>query len=264
MTPEIRIRPILRRADRTEAAAIRAQLRLLKDARRAILASMVDAGAFDRFRLTLLLSAIDREIAAFGGAAQRAATAATEQAYGLGLELARLAVGDIYLVGVSREILRAAIEVTTDQIRDVWGELGSRLKVIVRRAALGVTDPYKAMTALARIIRDPKTFGRAFWRAETIIRTEVSRTFSISSQSELERAAAAGVTVRKYWLTAQDERVRDTHRRAGENYAKADAIAWDQAFIVGGEALRYPLDPNGSAEETINCRCVSVPVVLEA
>jgi uncharacterized protein with gpF-like domain len=153
--------------------------------------------------------------------------------------------------------------VTTDQVRDVWGELGSRLKIIIRRAALGVTDPFAAMKALARVIRDPKTFGRAFWRAETIVRTEVGRAFSIASQDELERAVKAGVDVRKYWLTAADERVRETHREAGRDYTQADAIPWNGLFRVGADELRYPKDPNGSAGETINCRCVSVPVVVD-
>jgi len=155
------------------------------------------------------------------------------------------------------------VAVTREQMRSVWTELGAALRNIVRRAALGITDPFKAMTMLAKLIRDPKTFGRAFWRAETIVRTEVGRTFSIASQSELERGAKAGVKVRKWWLTAQDERVRETHRQAGDDYGQGAAIPWDQAFMVGGEPLMYPVDPNGSAEETINCRCTSVPVVLD-
>ena len=264
MTPQMRIRAVLRRAGRLEDAALRAQLRVLRDARRAILARLVDAGAFDRFRLTLLLQAIDIEIMQGTAAAQRAIGTATEQAFGLGQRLSWVALGAPEgLVGVSGELVRAVVWVTTDQIRDVWGELGSRLKLIIRRAALGVTDPFEAMKALARVIRDPKTFGRAFWRAEAIVRTEVGRAFAIASQDELARAAAAGVKVRKYWLTAADERVRESHRQAGLDYPQSKAIPWDGLFTVGADELRYPKDPNGSAEETINCRCVSVPVVLD-
>jgi hypothetical protein len=263
MSTQFRIRPILRRAGRLEDAAVRAQLRIRPDARRAILARMVDAGAFDRFRLTLLLQAIDIEIMQGTAAAQRAIAGATEQAFGLGQRFSWIALGTSEgLVGISRELVRAVVFVTTDQVRDVWGELGSRLKLIIRRAALGVTDPFEAMKSLARVIRDPKTFGRAFWRAETIVRTEVGRAFQIASQDELERATMAGVEVRKYWLTAHDERVRDTHRQAGLDYVEANAIVWDGLFKVGADELRYPKDPNGSAGETINCRCVSVPVVI--
>jgi hypothetical protein len=264
MTPQVRIRPILRRARSVEDAAVRAQLRILRDARRAILARMVDAGAFDKFRLTLLLQAIDVEIMHGTAAAQRSITTATERAFGLGRQMSQVALGTPQgLVGVSGELVRAVVWVTQDQVREVWGELGSRLKLIIRRTALGVTDPFEAMRALARIIRDPKTFGRAFWRAETIVRTEVGRAFAIASQDELERAHKAGVNVRKYWLTAHDERVRESHRQAGLDYPESKAIAWDGLFEVGDDELRYPKDPNGSPGETINCRCVSVPVVLD-
>lgn len=265
MSTSYRIRPILRRAGRVEDVAVRAQLKVLRDARRAILARLVDAGAFDQFRLTLLLHAIDIEIARGSGTAEAAAIQSAEQAFGLGTDFARLAVGvPEGLVGVSRELVRAVVFVTTDQVRDVWNELGSRLKTIIRRAALGVTDPFTAMKALARVIRDPKTFGRAFWRAETIVRTEVGRAFAIASQDELGRAAKAGVNVKKYWLTAHDERVRETHRQAGLDYTEMNAIAWDGLFRVGTDKLRYPKDPNGSASETVNCRCTSVPVVVDA
>lgn len=261
---EYRIRPILRRRTLLEDAAVREQLRILRAARRDILAAMVDAGAFDRWRLSVLLGVIDREIAQGLAAAQLATAQVIERGFGLGTEFATAAIGvQPGLVGVSRELFRAVVEVTTDQVRDVWGELGSKLKMLVRRAALGVTDPYRAMRALSKIIRDPKTFGRAFWRAETIIRTEVNRTFGLASQSELERGAKAGVKLRKWWLTAGDERVRDSHRQAGEDYPEAAAIPWDGFFEVGDDRLLHPLDPNGSPEETIRCRCVAVPKVMD-
>lgn len=210
----------------------------------------------------MLLAAIDREITTAMIEAQGAVEGAIREAFGVGSEFGATTLG-VNLVGTSPELIRAVVTVTREQIHSVWTELGASLRTIVRRAALGITDPFKAMTALARIIRDPKTFGRAFWRAETIVRTEVNRTFGIASQSELERATAAGVKVRKWWLTAGDERVRETHRQAGANYPEAEAIPWDGFFKVGDDKLLHPLDPNGSAEETINCRCVAVPKVMD-
>ena len=263
MTPQIRIRQVLRDSAKLEDAAVRAQLRILRATRRDILARMVNAGAFDRYRLTTLLQAVDSEISRGRDAAQVAAGSSASQSYGLGSTFTRSIISTDSIVGTSQELVRAVIDVTTDQVRDVWGELGSKLKMTVRRATLGVSDPYEAMKTLSRSIRDPKTFGRAFWRAEAIVRTEVGRAFSVASQSELERGARAGVKGRKYWLTARDERVRDAHVRAGRDYDEASAIAHDEAFIVDGEPLMFPGDPNGSPGNTINCRCVSVPVVLD-
>ncbi len=260
--PEYRIRRLIARVARIEDAVTRAQLSILRQTRRDILAAMVDAGAFDKFRLDVLLAAIDREIFTATIEAQAGIEGATREAFEAGRELASLALR-MDLVGTSPELLQAVVTVTREQVHSVWAELGATLRNVVRRAALGITDPFKAMTSLALAIRNPKTFGRAFWRAETIVRTEVNRTFGLASQSELQRGAKAGVKLRKWWLTAGDERVRETHRQAGLDYPQGAAIPWDAFFDVGDDNLLHPLDPNGSPEETINCRCVSVPVVLD-
>jgi hypothetical protein len=57
--------------------------------------------------------------------------------------------------------------------------------------------------------------------------------------------------------------VRPDHVKAGQQYPLDRAIPVDKPFIVGGEALMQPLDPTASPAQTRNCRCVSVPVVLD-
>ncbi len=261
---EYRIRAVQRRVVTLEEAEIHAQLRILRATRRDILAALVDAKGFERWRLQELLQVVDREIGLGLQLVQTSLERAISGAFGHGLDLARLVVPSPTLAGVSPELLRSIISVTQDQTRDVWRELGSRLKTIIRRAAIGVQDSYSAMRALARLIRDPKTFGRAFWRAEAIVRTEVSRTFSLAGFSEMGRAAQAGVKVGKYWLhSGRTIHPRPEHIEAGKVYGPDSAIAWDKAFLVGGERLMYPLDPSASAENTINCGCTAVPVVLD-
>lgn len=269
--PRIR-RDITRKAltarARAENAAAREQRVLLVDMKRAILRQIVDADGYRRFHLQSLLSSIDQEIRKGREAAQRLSSAQTRAVWQAGVEgidrtMATVGIQQPSFVGVGPNLLSASIEVTNDQLRSVWSELGSRLKATVRRATLGVTDPFTAMTTLARTIKDPKTFGTAMNRAEVIIRTEVNRTFSLSTQSRMEQAnQRLGGELKKYWLTAQDARVRESHVRAGELYApggETGPIDTDKPFMVGDVALMQPLDPTGPAEETINCRCVSVP-----
>lgn len=264
MTPQWRIRRLIARVARIEDTATRAQLRILRQSRKDILAAIVDAGAFDKFRLELLLHAIDGEITTAMIEAQQAIEAAVRDSFAIGRELAGVALG-LDLVGTSPELIQAIVTVTREQVRSVWTELGAALRGIVRRAALGITDPFKAMTMLARLIRDPKTFGRAFWRAEAIVRTEVGRTFEIASQSERERAEKAGVKVGKYWLhSGRKIHPRPEHIRAGEVYGPKSPIPSKGFFVVGGEKMLHPLDPNASAENTVNCGCSAVPVVMEA
>jgi len=60
----------------------------------------------------------------------------------------------------------------------------------------------------------------------------------------------------KEWLSTMDDRVRDAHANANGQVVKIN-----QSFSVGGEQLRYPGDPMGSAGNTISCRCTVLPVI---
>ena len=85
-------------------------------------------------------------------------------------------------------------------------------------------------------------------RALTIARTETHSAFNASNQFAVERSELA---TEKEWMSALDERTRESHVTANGQRVplKAD-------FIVNGEPLQYPGDPNGSAANIINCRCI--------
>lgn len=84
------------------------------------------------------------------------------------------------------------------------------------------------------------------WRAARIARTESG----IAGNSGIhEGMIQAGVT-EKRWISSRDAKVRDTHK-----VADGQQVGIDEPFDVGGTLLDYPGDPNGPAEEIINCRC---------
>lgn len=244
--------------------------------RGAVVKALADATGFRSFQLGQVLAEIDRYVAAGKAGAQRAAASAATKAFGLGADAvdaalkaagARVSIPD-GLYGISSHLLSSVIDMTTDQTRAVWSELGRRLKTQVRQASFGITDPFAAMVAVAKKISDPKTFGTAMNRAEAIIRTEVGRTFSVSQHrrnvESHERLKVIGMAVFKYWQYTHDTRTREDHIRAGKDYSVSKAIPYDEPFIVGGEELMFPLDPNGSAGQTINCRCNAQSVVRKA
>jgi len=215
-----------------------------------------------------MIKVIDRMIddaSAHGGVA---AGAAVVDSWKLGLQFGGIGVPDRFLFDVSKDLLSTIVAVTKDSTNDIWVEAGKAIKNAVRRSALGVDNLAEGIRRLSRSLRDPKVFGTVENRAEFIIRTEVNRTFAMAADAQMGSASKAmakgGVELRKYWLTAEDRRVRETHAQAGETYDQAHAILEDEPYIVGGERLMYPLDPSASAAETVNCRCVSVPVVKEA
>ena len=56
--------------------------------------------------------------------------------------------------------------------------------------------------------------------------------------------------VMKIWIAILDEKTREWHAEAS-----GQKVPKEQPFVVGGETLMFPRDPNGSPSNTINCRC---------
>ncbi|TXH50824.1 MAG: phage portal protein [Desulfurellales bacterium] len=83
-------------------------------------------------------------------------------------------------------------------------------------------------------------------RARTIARTEVH---GATQTGTFEGYKQAGIKT-KIWVAVGDAQTRDAHLAAD-----GQEVPFDMPFNVGGEALMYPSDPHGSAENTVNCRC---------
>lgn len=54
----------------------------------------------------------------------------------------------------------------------------------------------------------------------------------------------------KKWIAKDDEKTRLTHANVDNT-----TVSVNDVFIVGGFPLRYPHDPFGPIQETVNCRC---------
>lgn len=95
------------------------------------------------------------------------------------------------------------------------------------------------------------------YRRELIARTESMRaeaagTFELAHQWGVEKKA---------WLAALDDRTRDSHITAQDEYGEGGTIGpipLDTPFLIGGYPMQYPLDPAGPIEECANCRCTLV------
>jgi HK97 family phage portal protein len=98
-------------------------------------------------------------------------------------------------------------------------------------------------------------------RAEKIARTE---TIAASNQANLETyrqvEAQTGAKIKKAWLSAEDERTRESHIKAGENYSQDKPIGTEEDFYVGAGHGSAPAQI-GRPEEDINCRCSVMPVI---
>lgn len=91
-------------------------------------------------------------------------------------------------------------------------------------------------------------------RAEMIAITEIGAAYGLARHDSMQ---GLGID-EKEWLSAQDGRVRATHRRAD-----GQTVPLEEPFIIeladgGSEELMHPGDAAGSAENVIHCRCVEI------
>lgn len=101
---------------------------------------------------------------------------------------------------------------------------------------------------IARSIVDETTGSIARYRASVIARTETHGAANAAAQGAVD---AMGLThARKEWITAGDDRARDTHVEAD-----GQTVPKHERFHVGGAHLMHPGDPTGPAKEIIHCRC---------
>jgi HK97 family phage portal protein len=90
-------------------------------------------------------------------------------------------------------------------------------------------------------------FNIAQNRANVIARTEIGGAIN---DAEIATYIDQGFT-EIMWLTTRDGKARDTHWDE-DTHVRKIGEAFDNGLI-------YPHDPDGSAEEVINCRCLSIP-----
>jgi hypothetical protein len=102
------------------------------------------------------------------------------------------------------------------------------------------------------------------YRATTIARTEAMRATSIGSYTSIVQAAAEGSIdgerLRRFWVYSRGPRTRPAHRAIPS--LNPGGVEIDQPFVTPLGPLMFPRDPNGTAENTINCRCTVVYKLL--
>lgn len=175
-------------------------------------------------------------------------------------------------IGVDRFKLPTK-DADTDEMPDIPEILDEAVEVFVRELGLSNIKLLNATTTeqlrekFVEILADGGTLDDLMeaavgvyqgidYRAWRTARTEATAGWNWGSLEAAHSAEESGLTVRKAWVSAQDDRTREAHQEASATYA--EGIPLDEPFEIDGEALMYPGDPDGSAENVINCRCTLV------
>jgi hypothetical protein len=120
----------------------------------------------------------------------------------------------------------------------------------------------EAQSTVMQTVLD-KLPGIADLRGLLITRTEIHAATQYAGQRAAE---AVGHLTKKTWHSVHDDRTRDFGlsgkiSQFNHRVMHGDSVPLNHSFLVptlfgGVEALYFPGDPNGSAGNVINCRCV--------
>lgn len=160
--------------------------------------------------------------------------------------------------GVTTELVTTAADVTADLLRDPMQQFRRRIVNQVRRLTVQGANFADEWTALAKTL-SAEGFSAPEFQAERVLRTEMSRVFNQATHDRIVAQAASMPYLRKGWIRVLDQRTRETHKIAGERYARGKGIEVTDYFSVGKARMRFPVDPLAepggkiAAGETIMC-----------
>jgi HK97 family phage portal protein len=162
------------------------------------------------------------------------------------LEAARLGT----TFDITRPAVQAAIEaVLKDFARKVNNTTFTQLTALFQEAESNGESIAEIQERLAAFYGGRKSD----FETERIARTTM---VAADNQGAIDAYEQSGEVAEKVWLATLDDRTRDAHIQA-----HGQKVALNETFTVGGEELRFPGDPNGSAGNVINCRCAIAPVL---
>ena len=121
-------------------------------------------------------------------------------------------------------------------------EEGDSVEVLKKKLKEGAESVYEELSTV---------------RAKMIARTETGSSVNIGQVATYK---ASGVE-QKEWLSTFDNRTRDSHLAMAGKIANIDETFEVENMEGGIDNMLYPLDPNGSAGNTVNCRCTILPVI---
>lgn len=242
-------------------------MQLLEEARKRIVGdiSNVDPNSFKGAQLRLLAKQVDGAMDSFSRDFSDAVTTAQGDAYELGgISMAQplnaLGFDASTVAGISESALSIAQGYTADLISGLTKDAAAKLNAAIQRAFLGGQSVSDVIAQVGRSISGDKftgLFGPIGDRAETVALNEILRVHSIAGQARLEDLQASVPSVKKQWIHIMAARVP----RLAHIHASGQVRDVSEPFLVGGEELMYPRDPNGSPENTINCHCLLAPYV---
>jgi len=245
-------------------------LELLDEARKKIIGDLrgINPESFSAAQLNTLKQSIERAMTQFGAQATSTIDALETTGYNLG---ARTVAQPLVAAGLESSMLgqvdTAKLKIvqgyTADLITGLSRDAAAKVNSTIQRSFLGGQKVDDIIKQIGRALDDEKGFTGLFSpigrRATSIAMNEIGRVNSMASQARMEDAVEHHPDLQKQWHHLAIAMVP----RPGHIAADGQVVNVDEPFIVEGEALMFPRDPSGSAENTIGCHCMQAPYFAE-
>ena len=249
---------LIAKAQNLENAEVTKVITLLSDARKEV-AATVASTEWQAYRLPEFKNAIDRAMQQFGDKYGVDLREAQRSFWEDGINMVDAPLREIGVYAsfpaIDTTVLGIMQGYGADLVKGIAKDAALRINNEITMGLMGQKTPYEVMEAVGANLKDKSIFTSIAARAETITRTEAGRVLEAASQARLEAAAGLVPGLQKQWFHGENVRVpRPSHLAVVGQIRNVD-----QPFDVGGEKLMYPRDPAGSAKNTINCSCYTVP-----
>jgi len=169
-------------------------------------------------------------------------------AYGMEKELKGAVSFDLYDAKTVERLLKdnpqMLPEWKIDEPKDyIWNE-----KRVQNAVTQGIVQG-EAITDIGnRLVSELSTSNGS--KMDMFARTAVTGAQNAGRMERLHEAEEMGIEVKKQWVAAHDNRVRDTHA-----YLDGQIVGVNESFKVDGMEIAYPGDPLAPPELVYNCRC---------
>jgi len=251
-------RELIKKANALEDSKVRGVISILNQARKDVVGTIAGT-EWESYRLKQMQTAIERAMQEFGDKYGIDLREAQRDLFNLGVDFVDLPLREIGIYVAIPEIDATVLGImqgySSDLVQGLTRDAVRRINNELTMGLIGQKSPYDVMKSVGANLKDKSIFKSIAARAETITRNECGRVLEMASQARREKAAQVIPGLKKQWIHGQSSRIpRITHLAADGQIQDVDT-----PFLVGGEKLMYPRDPGGSAKNTINCSCYSIP-----
>lgn len=241
--------------------------KLLREANREILADVArsEPGTYNAARLNALKAQVERVMDEFARQAASQVSDLESSAFqSAGQSVNATVAAGTGSLAVHPVLDSAALQVvqgyTADLITGLTRDMSAKINASIQRAFIGQSNLQDLTAQIGSALEGGKfsgLFSQVGERALSIATNEIMRVQSLASVARINALKDQHPGLMKQWKHIPVARVpRIGHLRADGQLRKPD-----EPFDVEGEALMYPRDPSGSAENTINCHCLVIPYI---